>query len=94
MQITTSTTTQKTVWVHLDPEELHDLIASAAWKAAGTRAIPEDASATIHFNDDAPRSAPSRRSMRVSVELVVTKEQPARSRVLPSVPEAGARGAS
>lgn len=91
MKIDTSTITQKTVWVHLDPEELHALVASAAWKAAGTRTIPQDASTTVHFHDDAPRSAPSRRSMRASVELVVTKEQPAQSR---RVPEAGEGGAS
>jgi hypothetical protein len=75
MKIDTTTTTQKTTWVHFDPDELHALIAQAAWKAAGIRTVPQDASATIHFTDDAPRSAPSRPTMRATVELITTRTQ-------------------
>jgi hypothetical protein len=77
MQITRSTTTQTTIWVTLDAAELHDLIARAAQRAAGIRRAPDDLSAVIHFHDDAPRSAPSRRTMRATVELVTTRTQPA-----------------
>ena len=75
MQVNKSTTIQTTTWVTLDPDELHALIAQAAWKAAGIRTVPQDASATIHFTDDAPRSAPSRPTMRATVELITTRTQ-------------------
>lgn len=74
MKIDTTITTHKTVWVHLDADELHRIIAQAVSRAAGLRAGVE--CATVHFADDAPRSAPSRRTMRASVELVLSSEKP------------------
>jgi len=70
------TSTQKTIWVHLDPDELQKMLIDAACRAARLRAGL--LAANVHFTPDAAGTQPARRAMRASVELLVTSPRKAR----------------